>query len=252
MKIPSDFKYPLLGITWQNAELSTFSSPYASAYLRVYPARLEEGGVFGFTNRFADAGYLYPNLYGQVLLSSDMQNLSDYSPCRLLYKGVSEITASTAEQMSKTLRRLERRMDKLTQENNYPSSFGEWSLVLAQALGSKQAWIWTDDRKGSFIPLESLASAIDAKGQQLHEDCLILAGKFNGEITAFTTAPEDYDLGETSTVSYLPFHDGKQQFRQILVPGRIWKNQVARNQSGMYPTYREGEWSTANKLPITA
>ena len=96
---------------------------------------------------------------------------------------------------------------------------------------------------GFWADLEPAIAWLTKCGTDLALQCRLLAGKHDGDLTAFTSAPENYDHFSCQTVAWLQYQDHNgQPYRQVTVNGQAWLWQLGRNQSGLYSLYQLHEF----------
>lgn|GEM_PF-3118920 len=187
----------------------------------------------------------YPDLNLQGYVNSDQKPEQGLIVSDFAYRQV-DVTADRAALMDKTHQRINRQTWKQAPQSYFAledDPFGCRVRALYQAVNAQAVWVCESHETGFWTALEPAIAWLTKKGSDLSLQCRLLAGKHDGDIMGFTSAPENYDHSSRPTVAWLPYQDhGGNQYRQISLDAQSWLDQLGRNQSGSYSLYQAHEF----------
>lgn len=214
-------------------------SHYGSVHAKIvaYPACQEEDGVvYGLGNNYRYPDRAYQSLGMHTWVFSDTKSCGE---CKIAYRDVYEIDFDDMERMSKTMRRIRRRITQYVDKNGYVETFGHRVARFAWVLNATQVWIWQTEKTGILLKVDDAIDILNQTWENLHIDCQIKAGTYDGVVKCYTTAPADYDAFESKTIEHYKIKD--KTVRVVEIEGRHYNWHVSRYQSGMHITTRTKE-----------
>jgi len=254
--LPEDLKTrlkkPIAIATWGRAERYSWDVTKASANLSFAPGYIDPSSgdaswFGGYDSLDTLPGYYYAQLSmkGWVFSDRDVDCLT-VEDAR--YRDVHELTPKAVKMMGKTYDRLEKRI--ATWRYDIAESTNRWGAeaelrAFCYAINADRVWLIEGQKhtEGRLVDVDQAIQWINKKASDLALQCRIITGQHQGTITAYTSAPENFDGFSSTTVQWLPYTDHiGRRYRKISLEGRDWQWQLGRNFSGLFGLFQEHEF----------